>query len=235
VSTVPGPCAFHFADAACGFFDVATENARQIVPAGIEPLERCHGRSALAVIAFDFHGGHVGPYREVVLAILVPPVVEPGRQLPQSAMYPFLLGTSTARARTHGSEKYHLPHHVRDVDVSFESRSDRMNVNLFDEEPVLELEVTRVDGAPTAVVRRHYQVLSTHGPDTYVSDVWMSGHLMEHEEETGALRLHPHEFTRRLDLREVSPWPFREQWMTSGAETFHPPRRIGVSTSTRDV
>lgn len=232
MSAVIGPCDFHFRDVVCGFFELSTENARRIVPARVEPVERCHGRAVLALLAFDFHGGCVGPYTEVVLAILVAPVLQTGQPIPHSAMYPFRLGTSTPQAREHGSEHYHLPHHERNVDVRFERRPDDTTASASDGEPILELTVAKGAGwIPSTAVRRHYQVLSTHECGTYVSRVVMSGELVEHEEEAGGIVLHPHEFTDVLDLDEVSRWPFREQWMRAGTETFHPVRQVDRADS----
>jgi len=217
-----GPCDFHFEDAIAGFFEFPTENARRILPVGIEPLERCHGQAVLAALAFDFRGGHVGPYREVVLAVLVAPYLRHGSPIPHSAMYPFKIGTSTLRAREHGSAHYYLPHHERDIKVSFDHGPALMMAAGSDQTPIIELSVTRSDGASSSLVERHYQVVSTSESGTYVSDVVMSGENSEHEEETGAIVLHPHTFTDPLDLDGISPWPFREQWMTQGTERFWP-------------
>ena len=222
MSDLLGPCDFHFRDAVCGFFEIATDGARRIVPERLEPLEHCHGRSVLAVIAFDFHGGHVGPYVEVVLAIVVAPVLKAGRPMPHSAMYPFLLGTSTAEAREHGSAHYHLPYYQPDVDISFHLDDDEATASVSAAEPVLDLTVTRARAAPSQTVRRHYQLFSARKSELYVADVYVSGELMEHEEETGGIVLHRHEFSALLDDADVSSWPFREQWMKSGTETYYP-------------
>lgn len=224
-----GPCDFHFRDVVCGFFEIPTDRARRIVPAGIQPIERYHEQSILAVLAFDFHGGHVGPYREVVLAIVVAPVVDPSRPTPHSAMYPFLVGTSTPQAREHGSKHYHLVHHDRDLDVVLKRRPDGIAVVASDAQSILELTITKSGTAPSMPMQRLYQVLTTDGSGLYVSDVVMVGELMEHEEETGGIAIHPHDFTRVLDRTDVSLWAFREQWMSHGTETYHPPRPIGAA------
>jgi glycine C-acetyltransferase len=43
----------------------------------------------------------------------------------------------------------------------------------------------------------------------------------EHEEETGALVIHRHPLLGGLDPELVEPYPFREQWIRNGVETFH--------------
>lgn len=233
MTSASGPCEFHFRDAVCGFFEVATGSARGLLPAGVEPIERRHGRSVLTVLAFDFHGGHVGPFREVVLAIVVPPVVTPGLPMPHAAMYPFLLGTSTLRSREHGTEHYHLPHHDRDVAVRFDRSPDRVTATAYDVRPALELTVTTAAGISGGPAWRLYQVLATDGTDFHISDVVMNGRLMEHEEESGGLVLHPHDLTHGLAEADLSSGPFREQWMRDGTETFHPGRRFRSVTGGR--
>lgn len=55
-----------------------------------------------------------------------------------------------------------------------------------------------------------------------MSDVVLTGpSYTEHEERTGSLILHEHEFTASLTLDEIDTAPFREQWMKDGSELFH--------------
>lgn len=220
------PCDFHFDDAIAGFFEVPTDNARRILPKGIEPLEHCHGQSILAAMAFDFRGGHVGPYREVVLAILVAPLLDHGSRHPHSAMFPFLVGTDSRRAREHGTRHYHLPHYPRNVEVRFQRDSTGATAEVSEQDPILRLRVAKPAGIDCPRVERHYQVISIDPGGLYVAEVLMSGDNLEHEEEAGAIDLHAHEFTTLVDLESVSRWPFREQWMTGGTETFWPVRRV---------
>ncbi len=69
------------------FFETATTDARKLLPPHLEPLEMQHERSILALTAFQFHESEVGEYEEIVLAVIVPPMVEPGKPLPKAAFY----------------------------------------------------------------------------------------------------------------------------------------------------
>jgi hypothetical protein len=77
------------------YFEMPTADARELIPSHLEPLEVQHERSILAVTAFDFTDSMVGPYQEVVLGVVVPPVVRPGKPLPKAALFPFMVGTTT--------------------------------------------------------------------------------------------------------------------------------------------
>ena len=65
----------------CGgaFFEMPTSDARKLLPSHLEPLEMQHERSILALTCFEFTESEVGHYFEVVLAVIVPPMVEPGK------------------------------------------------------------------------------------------------------------------------------------------------------------
>ena len=95
-----------------GYFEMATADARKRLPPHLEPLEKQHDRSILAITAFHFSESMVGSYDEVVLAIVVPPIVRPDRPLPKAAFFPFMVGTSTPESRAHAIERWHLPHYM---------------------------------------------------------------------------------------------------------------------------
>ena len=92
---------YDFSQAVSAFYEMPTELTRVLLPRHLQPLEAHHGSSIFAVTAFDFTESMVGPYQEIVLAVIVPPLIEPGGDFPKSAFYPFLLGTSTAESRAH--------------------------------------------------------------------------------------------------------------------------------------
>ena len=69
--------------------------------------------------AFDFTESTVGSYGEVVMSMIVAPLVKPGERLPKSAFYPYLVGTTTKAARDHAIERWHLPHWMEDVEMSW--------------------------------------------------------------------------------------------------------------------
>ena len=111
---------YGYSNAISGFFEFPTDNARRILPAGLEPVELHHGTSIFSLTAFDFTESEVGAYGEVVMSVIVSPLVKPGERLPKSAFYPYLVATTTKAARDHAIERWHLPHWMEDVEMVFE-------------------------------------------------------------------------------------------------------------------
>lgn len=200
------------------FFEMSTADARRILPAHLEPVEVQHTRSILAVLAFEFTESEVGSYDELVLAIITPPRVEPGKPLPKAAFFPFMVATSTEASREHAIERWHLPHFMKDLDFDFDESDDRMGLVVSDEgSPVLELAVTSHDfGAAT----NPYHCFMVDGDDRYKVNIFMGAPHSEHEFERGELNLHRHPVTEALSIGEVDTWPFREEWYRSGVQTF---------------
>ena len=200
------------------FFEMATDDARRLLPAHLQPIEAMHGRSVLAVLAFQFTESEVGAYDELVLAVITPPQVEAGKPLPKAAFFPFMVATSTASSRAHAIERWHLPHYMKDVDFSFEESGDRMRLEVSDEgAPVLELTVSKHDFGP---IVNPYHCFTIEGDGRYKVNIFMDAPHSEHEEETGELVLHPHPITAGLTIDEVSSMPFREEWYRAGVQTF---------------
>src|SRR4029077_16998414 len=129
---------YGYRDAMSAFFEFPTENAREILPDHLEPVEVHHGTSIFAMTAFDFNESSVGEYGEIVMAVIVSPLVKPGERLPKSAMYPYLVATTTKAARDHAIERWHLPHFMEDVDIVFDREKDHLAVHV------------KADGAPVA-------------------------------------------------------------------------------------
>jgi len=170
------------------------------------------------VTAFRFTESEVGAYDEVVLAVLVPPLVEPGKPLPKAAMYPFMVATTTEASRLHAIERWHLPHIPKELDITFGDEGGRMELRVEDAgEPVLELVVTEHEPAPA---RNLYCVFTTDDSDRYKVDVHMDAPHSEHEEETGEIVFHEHAFFGDIDLGDVETVPFREEWYRAGVQTF---------------
>ncbi|HET9947382.1 MAG TPA: hypothetical protein VFQ22_00520, partial [Longimicrobiales bacterium] len=118
------------------YFEMATEDARKLLPDHLQPLEVQHERSILAITAFHFTESLCGAYHEVVLAVVVPPMVEPGRPMPKAAFYPFMVGTSTEISRQHAIDRWHLPHFMSDLDICFDGDDSEVTVRVRDgEEP----------------------------------------------------------------------------------------------------
>jgi hypothetical protein len=209
---------YGFSNAVGAFFEMSTEDARKILPAHLEPVEVQHTRSILAITAFHFTESMVGEYDEVVLSIIVPPRVEPGQPLPKAAFFPFIVGTSTEASRLHAIERWHLPHYMKDVQMSFDQSDETMYVQVRDEQdPVMDIAVTRYRFEP---VRHLYSSYMINGKSRHKVNIYMEGPHSEHEEERGELILHPHPMTSSLTLTEVSRHPFREQWLRGGQQTF---------------
>lgn len=209
---------YGFSNCVGAFFEMPTSDARGLLPSHLQPLERQHTRSVLGVMAFQFTESEVGAYDEIVLSIIVPPLVEPGQPLPKSAFYPFMVGTSTAAAREHAIERWHLPHYMRDVQVGFEVEDGRADVEVRDGgDPVLDMVITDYEFHP---VRQLYNAFMIEDDQRFKANIHMEGPHSEHEEERGSLTLYEHPMTEGLTLDDVSEYAFREQWFRGGLQTF---------------
>jgi hypothetical protein len=201
-----------------GYFEMPTADARGLLPEHLEPLEVQHERSILAITAFRFTESMVGAYDEVVLAVVVPPIVEPGKPLPKAAFFPFMVGTSTPESREHAIERWHLPHYNKDIGVEFLRNGEQLTVNVSDDgSPILELVVTEFDRGKAA---NNYMCFTVDPADRYKVNILMEADHTEHEEETGSLTLYEHPMTAGLTLDEVNSYPFREEWYGKGMQTF---------------
>ena len=178
------------------FFEMPTSDARAILPLHLQPLEMQHTRSILSVMAFQFTESMVGEYDELVMAIIVPPLVEPERQLPKAAFYPFMVATTT-------EADYSMDVKVADADGA----------------PILDLFVTRHEHHPT---RNMYNMFTVGEDGRFKANIFMEAPHSEHEEERGSITLHEHEMTCGLTLSDISDLPFREQWYTAGLQSFEP-------------
>ena len=202
------------------FFEMPTADAREILPSHLQPMELQHTRSILAINAFEFTESEVGEYDEIVLAIVVPPMVEPGKPLPKSAFYPFMVGTSTEAAREHAIERWHLPHYMADVGIDFEVGEHGVEVKVHENgTPILEVEVTDYEFEPS---KNLYNSFMADDEGRFKANIYMEAPHSEHEEERGSLTLHEHPMTEALSIDDVNTFPFREQWYRAGVQTFEP-------------
>lgn len=200
------------------FFEMATSDARRILPSHLQPLELQHTRSIFALTAFEFTQSEVGPYEEIVLAVLVPPLVEPGKPLPKAAFYPWAVGTSTEAARLHAIERWHLPHYMKDLDITFDGEEGEVLVSVKDDgKPVLEMTVTDFDYEEQ---RNVYSCFTVDESDRYKVAIFMEAPHAEHEEERGSLTLYEHPMTAGMTIEDVEAYPFREEWYKTGLQTF---------------
>jgi len=211
---------YGFRNCVGAFFEMPTADARKILPPHLQPMELQHTRSIFAVMAFEFTESEVGPYEELVLSVIVPPMVVPGKTLPKAAFYPFIVGTSTEPSRLHAIERWHLPHYMKDLDIAFDQSDGQMEVRVRDGgSPVIDFVVTDYHYEP---VRYFYNAFMIDGPARFKANIYMEAPHSEHEEERGSLTLYEHPMTEPLSLADVASYPFREQWYQAGLQTFEP-------------
>ncbi len=209
---------YHFKNAVSAFFEIPTERAREFLPAHLQPLEVHHGSAVLAITAFDFDDSMVGPYQEIVLAIIVPPLVKTGDPFPKSAQYPFLLGTSTKESRDHAIERWRLPHYMQNVEIAFEEVEGGMKIRVHEAgKSVLDFTVTDYSWNPTEQL---HQCFTRDEKSRFKIDITMKGKFTEHEEERGTLVVHDHPMCKNLVQDEIAERPFRELWMKDGTQIF---------------
>lgn len=209
---------YGFQNCVGAYFEMPTSQARKVLPSHLQPLEKQHERSIFAITAFRFTESEVGEYDEVVLAVIVPPIVEAGKPLPKAAMFPFMVATSTEASREHAIERWRLPHIMKDLDIAFAESDGTMTVNVRDEgEPVLDLVVTEFDPGPA---KNQYCVFTVGDDERFKVNIYMEAPHSEHEEERGELTLYDHPFLAGLDPSEIEPYPFREEWYRAGLQTF---------------
>jgi len=207
-----------------GYFEMPTSDARKLLPSHLQPVEPQHSRSIFALTCFEFSDSPVGVYNEVVLGVIAPPMVEAGKPLPKAAFYPFIVGTTTAAARQHAIERWHLPHYMKDLTITFIPSDGQMVVDVEDAgQPVLSLTVTDHDYVPATNL---YNCYMADADGRYKANIYMEAEHSEHEEERGCITLYPHEMTAGLTIPDVSTIPFREEWYRAGIQTFEPLERI---------
>lgn len=209
---------YRFANAVSAFFEMPRDNARELIPSYLHPLEIRHGQSVLQVTAFEFSDSLVGPYKEIYLAVIVPPLVRHGGTMPKSALFPFMLATTTKASRDHAIDRWHLPHYMKDVSIDFEHAGKRVTIKVHDEgSPVLDLSVSEHAWTSADDLYQSFMMKDT---ERFKVDVRMAGRFTQHEEESGELALYDHPVCSRLRVDELASYPFREIWMKDGVQTF---------------
>ncbi len=215
---------YHYRTAVGGFFEIPTANAVKILPAHLQPVEPHHGQSVLSVMAFDFHESMVGAYGELIMSVHVAPRIAPGDKLPRAAFYPYLLGTTTKASREHAIERWHLPHFMQDIELSFDRGPHDIRIAAAQGgKPILDMHLTDYEWEN---VTHRYQCLMHDTAGSYLSTIMMEAPFSESEEEKGAVVVHDHPFNAALDRGGINTTPFREMWMKDGLQTFHPLQRI---------
>lgn len=210
---------YRFHTGVSAFFDMATSDARLLLPGHLEPIEVTHQRSVLSVTAFLFDDSVIGPYTELMFSVVVPPKVAAWGKHAKAGFYPFLAATSSERARRIKSERLPFPYHDQSIDAQFIETADRLRIRVSGSgDPILDLSVTPGAWETTTHLLQGYMM---NGEERLRTTLRISGDYTVHENEGGELTLFPHEMTASLLGNEVSPQPFREHWFKNGTETFH--------------
>ena len=201
------------------FFEMAPADARALLPDHLNPIETHHQKGILSVTAFLFDDSVVGPYSEIMLSVIVPPMVTDWGEHAKGGFFPFLAATSSAEARRIKAERFHFPYHDQDIDAQFIETDDRMRVRVFGGgDPVLDMSVTAVGWYNTSHLLQGFMM---NGEERLRTTLQISSDYTVHELEQGGMTLFPHEMTAPHPLGEVAEYPFREHWFKNGTETFH--------------
>lgn len=210
---------YRFHTGVSAFFDMATSDARALLPGHLEPIEVTHQRSVLSVTAFLFDDSVVGPYTELMFSVVVPPTVAQWGRHAKAGFFPFLAATSSAEARRIKAERFHFPYHEQSIDAQFIETDDRLRVRIFGAgDAILDLSVTPGAWETTTHLLQGFMM---NGEQRLRATLQISGDYTVHEEEAGQMMLFPHQITSELLTQEVSPQPFREHWFKNGTEVFH--------------
>ncbi len=210
----------YFTTGVSALFEMATADAERILPSHLQPIEVRPQRSILNVTAFHFRESEVGPYAELILSVVVPPLIGRWRHHPKAGFYPFIAATSSETSRAHLYERMRVPMHPENLDLQLIERDGELRIRAWAEQsPVVDLTVTQ-----------HKWHSSTHllhsftmdGDRRLKADVQIHGRYTMHEHERGRITLFDHPITSMLTLDEVARYPFREHWLKEGYELVHP-------------
>jgi hypothetical protein len=209
---------YGFRQALSAYFLAEADALSGLLPSSLTPLTARPRHGVIAVSAFDFTESEVGAYGELVVSILVPPFALTSAELPQAAIFPIALCTTTPASRLHAAERWYLPAHDRCMDIQFEKNDEGQLVRVSDgEAPFLEL---RVGQTSTASSCRLYQCFSEHEEQIHRVDLRIEGGLDEHEEELGGLVLNDHPLVNHFAEAISDDIPLREQSMGEGEQRF---------------
>ena len=210
---------YRFRTGVSAFFEMATADARALLPEHLEPIEVTHQRSVLSVTAFLFDDSVVGPYTELMFSVIVPPTVAQWGQHAKAGFYPFLAATSSEEARRIKADRFHFPYHEESIDAQFIETEDRVRIRVFGGgAAILDLSVTPGAWESTTHLLQGFMM---NGEERLRTTLQISGDYTVHENESGQMTLFPHSITSDLLRHEVSPYPFREHWFKNGTEVFH--------------
>lgn len=210
---------YRFNTGVSAFFEMATSDARAVLPEHLEPIEVRHQRSVLSVTAFLFDDSVVGPYTEIMFSVIVPPIVAEWGQHAKAGFYPFVAATSSREARRIKSERFFFPYYRDDIDTQFIETDDRLRIRVFGGgEPIVDMSVTPGAWETTTHLLQGFMM---NGDQRLRTTLQISGDYTVHENEGGRMTLFPHAMTGALLREDVSAEPFREHWFKNGTEVFH--------------
>lgn len=210
---------YRFNTGVSAFFEMATVDARAVLPEHLEPIEVRHQRSVLSVTAFLFDDSVVGPYTEIMFSVIVPPMVAEWGQHAKAGFYPFIAATSSREARRIKSERFFFPYYDHDIDAQFIETDDRLRIRVFGEgTQIVDMSITPGAWETTTHLLQGFMM---NGEQRLRTTLQISGDYTVHENESGRMTLFPHPMTADLLRNEVSSEPFREHWFKNGTEVFH--------------
>ncbi len=204
-------------------FEIPTEAALTLLPAGVQPVEIVHGASLIGITMFDFTESPIGPYQELVISLYVVPLMGIMEQHPHAAVFPLVVASTHQEARDHAIDLWHLPHFNEDISIDFSESADgqtisaRVSCHLG--EPIVDMRISQSGKWHPAY--QAYQSFQCDETGSYIGIMDMKGRLSEHEENTGSIRLYPHRLFDPLDLSAMDTMPLREMWMKEGVESYH--------------
>ena len=210
---------YRFRTGVSAFFEMATSDARTLLPEHLEPIEVTHQRSILSVTAFLFDDSVVGPYTELMFSVIVPPTVAQWGKHAKAGFYPFLAATSSEEARRIKAERFHFPYHPQSIDAQFIETDDQVRIRVFGSDaPILDLSITPGAWETTTHLLQGFMM---NGDQRLRATLQISSEYTVHENERGTMTLFPHEMTGKLLGEDVAAYPFREHWFKNGTEVFH--------------
>ncbi len=209
---------YGFRHAVSVFSRMPTTAVARLLPPHVRPLEVQHGCGVVGVNAFDFTESPVGPYQEIAVVVVVPPLPTEGGMFPKAAFYPVRVATTSRRGLMHRRDAWRLPCREGTVEIAFQDLGDKINVYVYeDDDPIVDFTVSCRKWNP---VDQAYQMFMTGDDRTWKADFRLSGPLSVHEEERGHVTMHRHPFWDGLDREEIEAIPFRELWMKDGVQSF---------------
>jgi hypothetical protein len=209
---------FRYSRGLTGTFELPTEAAKRLVHPSLEAVEVHHGTSVLTVSVFDFTESPFGPYGELVLAVVVAPFVRPGQAMPQAALYPYAVGTTSTPIRQMVLPQWPLPYWQEDLRLDFTAGDGRRQVAVVaGGAPLLDMTLYEHEWSEEAQLNQVFAIGPGGGSAALITT---HGSYSDHEDGRGELRLYPHPIHKGLDVAMVESLPLREACLVDGVRTI---------------